>query len=223
MKSLLPVIFLALLSSPAMAEEQVDFTIAVPLISLTSESAGRIELNLGMRAALAIEASYIHEHDRIHEDVTEETGETMYVNSGRSASMHIARFSQPNRLAGFYWSLGAGFQTVDVAWTVPADEEDPEIDFALLPDDGMMNHRAILSGVTGHGRVGYRYVADDYPFMAGIYLGFRHFQSGVEDYHEAKEEEADEGVSNLTDYEKERLKRKFKTAFTPSLTMGFAF
>ena len=132
-------------------------------------------------------------------------------------------------MSGVYWSLGVGYREQQGTWIVEPEENDKQIDFGLVDEDtGKLHHEVKISGMTGHGRLGYRYIGNQYPFVAGLYAGARHWQSSVEDNSEdavSNEEQLTENEYTvaMTEKEKSRLKRRFMTRPELGVEFGWAF
>jgi len=194
----------------------------IPLMESGNQTTAHLEFNLGGEAGLAIEGTYIHRNDDVSEDEAKETNDDFLETHGRQFAVLISRYSEPMDLGGFYWTLGLGHRTLNTTWNVEPASDDESISTALVGEDGKLNHEAVMTGMTGHGRLGYRYIGNEYPFVIGSYLGMRHFASGVEDVN-ANGESATDGNAPLTDLEKVRLTRRFQTRLEFAVEMGWAF
>ena len=207
--------------APTSNYKAVNF--AMPLITMTKERVARIEFNLGGEGSLAVEGSLKSRREEVNEDVQLETGESLMA-EGYGAALLISRYSSGIDMSGFYWTLGGGMREERYKWQVAAEKSDPQADFSLVNDKKRFEHEAIAKGATGHLRIGYRYVGESFPIAAGVYLGARHFQPGIED-DEANDEK--NGPQNppdpMTDREKERLKRRVATAPEAGIEFGFSF
>lgn len=199
-----------------------SFVFATPVVNLNGESMAHLELNLAGHASLALEVTAKRAYEEVDEETMAETGESRS-SKAKGGALILSRYSRPMSMAGFYWALGAGYREEDVSWRVKPDAKDPELvsSFNLLNDDGNLHHDARLTGTTGHLRAGYRYVGQDLPFLGGIYLGARHFQAGVRDSEVERDEPV--RVAEMTDRERERLRRKYSTRPECGLEVGFRF
>lgn len=205
-----------------------DFAISLPL-ALYGESVARVEFNLGHQASLALEGNFKRRNDDISEKDAEESHESL-ITDAKGALILISRYSEPSRLAGFYWSLGLGFRSMNADWQVQPDPTDKKADLSLTAttEDGsteVFHHRATMTGSTGHLRGGYRYVSEEFPFMFGIYMGIRHFQASLKDTPiDGSERDGNEPVyASMTERERERLKRRYMTQLEPAIELGFIF
>lgn len=205
-----------------------DVAFALPL-ALYGESVARFELNLDQRASLSFELNIKRRRDDVREAEAETTQESLLTDA-KGGILMISRYSEPNRLAGFYWTLGAGFRTMNADWQVQPDPRDKYADLSLTSlaentDVSVFHHRATLAGTTGHLRAGYRYVAQELPLMIGGYIGIRHFQASVKDAKLEGNEGADQGwfYAPMTERERERLRRRYMTQLEPAIELGFVF
>lgn len=207
---------------PADKDEFRSFILSTPIANFNGETIVHMELNLAGNATLALEGIMKRAFEEVDEKEMEETGESRS-SKAKGGALILSRYSRPMSMAGFYWSIGAGYRQEDVTWSVRPDEQDPDASqsFGLVDEKGNLHHDARLSGMTGNFRGGYRYVGKDFPFLGGIYLGARHFQAGVED-NEVKRDEPVR-VASMTDREKERLRRKYSTRPEFGLEVGFRF
>jgi hypothetical protein len=199
-----------------------SFAMSIPLISLTRESVARMELNLGGEASIAVEGTWIRQGEEYTEKDAEETGEQIE-SKGREVALYVTRYTQPHAMAGFYWTLGAGYRQMEAKWQTPVDSNDPDGQLSLADDEQRYHHDAAVKGMTGHGRLGYRYVGSDWPLMAGGYAGLRHFQNDISDREKDSKTEDGDAISVMTDREKDRLVRHYMTALELGLEFGFVF
>ena len=220
-------LFGVLTSIPALAQVQMrtsqdanyrSFHGVVPLPLPLAQSVGKLEYNLGGKASIAIEGAYSHPDERYSDKAVASTGESLHA-EGRAITVLISRFSRPQTMSGFYWSLGVGYREMTAQWKALADPADPEVNFSLVDSQGYLDHQAHLSGMTGHGRLGYRYVPD-WPFMFGIFLGARHFQNKVED---AVDQNGNPKGTPMTDQQKQRMKRYFMSKLEPNIELAISF
>jgi hypothetical protein len=204
-----------------MGYRSVFFTI--PLVETGSQSTAHLEFNLWGEAGLAFEGTYIHRANDVTEKEAIATNDDYLETHGRQFAVLISRYSEPMDLGGFYWTIGAGYREIESTWVVNPTDDDMGMDMSLVnDDDGKLYHDATMSGVTGHGRLGYRYIGTSYPVVIGSYFGLRHYASGVEDVVDGNGRVAD-GNAPMTDYEKIRLSRRFQTRPEISVEMGWAF
>ena len=182
-----------------------------------------MEFNLRGQAGIAVEATYVHRNDDVSKSEAEDTNDDTLQNEGRQAAIFISRYSEASRMAGFYWTLGMGYRSQDVDWEVEPDGADEDIDLSLVQETtGKLRHEATLTGITGHGRLGYRYIGTSVPFIVGGYGGLRHWSVGAQD-RLGEDNVANEGVAPLTNQEKGRLNRRFTTRPELGIEIGYAF
>lgn len=186
-----------------------------------------VEFNLGGRASIGIEGGITRPGDDMSEKQMDEENERVKT-EGWGAAVMFSRYSNGGSMSGFYWMLGAGYREVKASWDVEQEDSDPQAkNYAALvdPTTQQLHHDATLKGMTGHLRVGYRYVGEEVPISCGLFVGLRHFQPSVDDA-EGKSKDDDEVAKNaadMTDREKERLRRRYTSKFEPGIEIGFAF
>lgn len=216
-------------ASAASANGAKDFALSIP-VALYGEGVARIEFNLDTKASLALEGNFMRQRQDIDEEQTALTGESVLADA-KGALLLISRYSDPVKLAGFYWSMGVGFRQMTADWAVRADPKDKNIDLALLDyekdQQGVLHHKVQMNGTTGHLRGGYRYVADEMPLMIGLYAGVRHFQAKARDLPMTKDEEQEGEKSYdyapMTERERETFRRRYTTQIEPAIELGFIF
>jgi hypothetical protein len=224
MRHLILCLFIASVTTNAFGQGDMrTFFLTVPVFETGSQSTAHLEFNLYGQAGIAVEGTYVHKHDDVTESEAEETNGDVLEAQGRQFAILISRYSDPIQLAGFFWTLGMGYRSQTIDWQVEPDDGDKNIDMSLVQEEsGKLNHAANLSGMTGHGRLGYRYVGIDFPFVVGGYAGLRHWAAGAEDRVE-DDEDLPNGVAPLTDQEKTRLERRFQTRPELGVELGWAF
>ncbi len=209
------------LAQAKMGYRSVFFTI--PLVEVGNQSTAHLEFNLGGEAGIALEGTYIHRADDVTESEAQETGGDYLETHGRQIALLISRYSEPADLGGFYWTLGAGYRELNTTWIVEPTDDDTAMDMSLVSEsDGKLHHDGEMSGVTGHGRLGYRHIGSSYPVVIGTYFGLRHYASGVDDTV-GEDGRVTSGNAPMTDLEKIRLSRRFQTRPEIAVEMGWAF
>jgi hypothetical protein len=207
--------------APVSTYKAVSFS--MPLVTMTRERVARLEFNLSGQGSIALEGSVKNRREEVGEEEQMETGESLMA-EGYGAALLISRYSSGANMSGFYWTLGGGMREERINWQVEAEEKDPQADLRLVDDKNRFEHEVVAKGATGHLRIGYRYVADSIPIAAGIYLGARHFQAGVEDAETKDDPKYDQTKPDpMTNLEKERLKRRIATAPEAGVEFGFSF
>lgn len=200
------------------------FIFSSPVVNMNGETLAHFEFNLGGKATLTVEGGVQRKLQMVDEKETAKTGEKL-TTEARGAALIISRFTEPMQMAGFYWSLGVGYREQTTNWTVKPDQSDVQIDFSLIDDpDQTQNHSTKMAGTTGHGRVGYRYVGAEFPVVAGVYLGLRHFQATVRDETRKVDDSPDAPqYAPTTGAEQDHLKRIFETRPECGIEIGVAF
>ncbi len=195
------------------------FALSLPIVNVGGGTVGRGELNLYGRGSLAIEGTYQAKgEDMTKKEQQQRNGESM-MTQARAVSAFLARYSEPMQMAGFYYGLGVGYRQETAKWRLKPDGTTTA---AALDEQRFANHAATMAGPTGHVRGGYRYVGKEVPLLIGAYVGLRHFESVVKDAQPSAGPLGGGSYSDMTDAEKEHLKRRFATAPEAGLEIGFA-
>lgn len=192
--------------------------LSLPIVNVGGGMVGRGELNLYGRASLAIEGTYQAKSEDMTKKEQQKTGESM-MTQARAISAFLARYSEPMQMAGFYYGLGVGYRQETAKWRL---KPDGTMTAAALDEQRFANHAATMAGPTGHVRGGYRYVGKEVPLLIGAYVGLRHFESVVKDAQPSAIPLGGGSYSDMTDAQKEHLKRRFATAPEAGLEIGFA-
>lgn len=197
-----------------------DFTL--PVVTLSRQAHARLEYNMGGVATLSLEGARVVPGEDLAESTIEETGDSLKTD-GMQGALLISRYSQGTTMSGFYWSLGAGYRQLRAVWKTKSEGDEEGTRMSLMDADGKLTRDLEVSGTTGHGRLGWRFVADSFPFLFGAHIGVRHFNATVRDIEDS--ELADEGirVAPISDTEKKNLKRRMMTAFEPGVEVGLTF
>jgi hypothetical protein len=203
-------------------DEYRGFTVSSPIANLNGESILHLEANLGGHAALALEGVFKRGYEEIDAKEAEETHESRS-STAKGGSLIFSRYTHPMSMSGLYWGIGVGYRQESVNWRVQPDSKDKAVNYSLVNEDMRLAHDATLSGTTGHARFGYRYVAVEWPFVVGGYLGARHFQAGVKDTDVDGKDQENVRLAPMTDREKERLRRKYATRPECGVEVGFRF
>jgi hypothetical protein len=197
-----------------------DWLLTLPLMAGGSLHA---EYNAGSTMGLALEYSAIGAVEELLPEDVQETGNSLTID-GIQVSALMSRYSDERNMGGFFWTLGAGYRVWNAEWKKRPGEKEA-MRLTLVDQDGYLHHRVQGKGVTGHGRLGYRFVASQWPLAIGAHLGIRHMNSQVRDSDvPAKEqEELQLTYSDITEKERTHLKNRMMTRADISLDFGFAF
>lgn len=202
-----------------------DFLVSSALVT---ESKGKmllhLELNAADEAGIALEGGVLGEQEQLHPNDVEETGNSMKV-QGIQASLLISRYSEPTRLGGFFWTLGGGYHEYTAEWKKRPSEQESEIRLAAKDSDGYLHHRVKGSGFMGSARLGYRYVAAEWPIAIGGHLGIKHTNSTIRDIEvdEAEEQEMNLSYIPTDDSEKKSIRHQFMTQPDFAIDFGLIF
>ncbi|MBP9708096.1 MAG: hypothetical protein KBD78_10645 [Oligoflexales bacterium] len=181
--------------------------------------AGAMEYNLQMMATLGLEGIYVPSEERLSDKEVLETKNSMGYNTHQYRVM-LSRYTDPAKMAGLYWSLGAGYRQSKIDW-VEDYKSDSDVDLSLVDENNKVRRDILLKGVTGHFRVGFRYVGDEYPIVVGASVGVNHFQSGIAKSEDLEKQALDERRP-LTKSEETRLKSLMMTTMEPLVYFGWA-
>jgi len=195
-----------------------SFSLSLPIVALSREAVARAEYNVGAQASVALEGTIIGQGEDFNDREIEENHGDSLTTKGYEVAVYMTRYTNPEMLAGFYWGLGAGYRRVEAAWSQTPDQNYTLTERDHLNDDGRMNHELRGEGITGHGRVGYRYVAESFPLVVGAYVGVRHWQNKFDD----RESESDQ-YSPTADRDRNNLKYRYMSSFEPGIELGMAF
>lgn len=197
-----------------------DFLVSFPIVADHPQARVHLELNIADEAGIALEAAALGQVEELDQKEIEETGNSMKV-KGYQASMLISRYSESTRLGGFFWSLGGGYRQYSGEWKKRPEKQETSLRLESADNDGYLHHRVTGSGTLAHARVGYRYVAAEWPLAIGGHVGVRHMNSTIKDTEVKPEEEKELHIqySETTATEREALKHKMMT--TPDITVDF--
>ncbi len=211
--------------------EARSFLVSPQLDFMSGETLGHMEFNLGGQGTIGLEGVLQSKLEHVSEKEQLLTGESL-VTSARGVGILVARYTDPMTMGGFYWSLGVGYREEAAKWSVKPEDNDKGVDLNLVDAaSGRLNHDATLKGSTATARLGYRFVGSDIPLVVGLYIGARHFQATVRDVeHKSEDGTADAGsgeetvtYNDMTELEKNRLKRSFMTTAHAALEVGVVF
>lgn len=196
-----------------------DWLISVPVMTERPQLRVHMEYNAGRSAGLALEIATIARTEELRDAEIQATGNSLVI-SGAQASLLLSRYSDEANLGGFFWTLGAGYRQWGAEWAKKADEKDVTR-LGLVDDDGLLHHRIKGRGTTGHVRVGYRYVAKEWPIAVGAHVGLRHMNSQITEakVSEAEEKKLEFSYSPVSGSEKRSMKNRMMT--TPDITVDF--
>jgi hypothetical protein len=196
-----------------------SFVVAVPLVIVGSEAGLHLEANLWNEAAIAIEYLNAPRTEEYSDKQMEEDNVSLESQAWEVAAL-LSRYSNPESMGGFYWTLGAGYRSTSVIW-----RKEPQNMFGLrgtevFDDSGRLNHELQGTGMTGHGRLGYRYVPETWPVSVGGFFGFRHYEARFKD---SEESSANAEVVSTSDQDKQQLRRANMTKPELALEVGMIF
>jgi hypothetical protein len=196
-----------------------DWIISLPVMAERPQLRLHAEYNAARSVGLALEAAQIASTEELSEEEIKETGNSLAIN-GFQGSLLMSRYSDPANMGGFFWSLGAGYRKWDAEWKKKPDAKEFQR-ATLVDEEGYLHHRVEGKGATAHIRVGYRYVANEWPLAVGGHVGLRHMNSQVTDVSVKEDEQTKlhATYSKVDDQERKQLKHKMMT--TPDFTVDF--
>lgn len=216
-------------SSGGAKETDRDYLISIPIVADSSQARLHLEYNVQKTFGLALEAAALGEREIMSPKEVDSTGDSLKT-KGTQVSLLFSRYSEPAHLGGFFFALGAGYRQYSAEWKKRPDDQNKEValqsNTALqLDDDGYLHHRVKGSGTTGHARVGYRWVAAEWPVAIGGHVGLRHVSSSVKDVDvdQEQQKELKLNYSPTNDAEKKSLKNRVMTEPDISIELGLAF
>lgn len=197
-----------------------DFLVSFPIVAERPQLRLHLEFNAWNEAGIALEGGLIGETEELDAKEIDETGNSLKI-KGAQASLLISRYSEPTRLGGFFWTLGGGYRQFSAEWKTRPETGSNEPALASPDSEGYLHHRVVGSGVMGQARVGYRYVAAEWPVAIGAHIGMRHTNTTVKDVDVEDEEEQELKLqySPTNDREKKNLKHRMMTQ--PDFTIDF--
>jgi hypothetical protein len=194
-----------------------DFLFTLPVVQLGREGQAKFEYNLNSKGSLALEFAYLSKGEDLNQTELEESPNASLESQGWSSQLLWSRYTQPSRMAGFFWGLGAGYRQVSASWQKNPHLEAPE-QLQLIGEDGTLTHEVLAKGYTVEARMGYRYVGQEWGVVLGGFLGLRHFENQV------KNKNSDpELFPDLHTEDENSLRHRMMSALYPSLELGWAF
>jgi len=189
--------------------------VSAPVEILAKEAAARFEFNMNGQASFATEFIYVSEGEEYTDRAIEEKNVSL-VTKGFEIAIHISRFSRSMTMSGLFWTLGLGYRKLDAVWKHEPGDEYSIVNQSDLDEDGRMTHQLRASGMTGHGRVGYRYIGESFPFVVGAYFGLRHYESKFED-------EDIKDNPETSEHDRDKLKYLLMTRPEGAIEVGISF
>ena len=192
------------------------FAVTAPFGVIGGEMGLHIEANLAGNASLALEGIYVPEREEFAEKRVEEDKRS-FIGGGYEAALIITRFTREMDMAGFYWSMGVGYRQINGTYRHPAEGKGYAlVDRSNRDEEGRIAQEANAAGITGRGRVGYRYLGDSFPFVIGAFFGIRHFENKV------AAKSTDE-TQQLSDEDSHQLSNMLTTAPEGAIEIGLSF
>lgn len=207
--------------SPSAAKGGRDWLFSLPLIAERPQLRIHAEYNAGRSVGLALEAGVISAVEELTDEEIVLTGNSLQVN-GLQASLLMSRYSDEPNMAGFFWSLGAGYRRWQAEWKKQVSEKEA-LRLGYVDEKGYLHHKFEGKGATGHMRLGYRYVGSDWPLAFGAHVGIRHMNSTITDIDVPQSDQAKLNLqySDLSSEERRSMKNRMMT--TPDITVDFGF
>ena len=216
-------------SSGGGKEADRDFLISIPVVADSAQARLHLEYNVQKTFGLALEAAALGEKELLSPKEIDASGDSLKT-KGTQVSLLFARYSEPAHMGGFFFALGAGYRQYTAEWKKKPDDQNKaaalQSNTSLAVDDtGYLHHRVKGSGTTGHARVGYRWVAAEWPVSVGGHLGMRHVSTSVKDVDvdEEKQKDLKLNYSPTNDAEKKSLKNRVMTERAMAIELGVVF
>jgi hypothetical protein len=205
--------------SPSSSKGGRDWLFSLPLIAERPQLRIHAEYNADRSVGLALEAGVISAVEELSDEEILLTGNSLQIN-GMQASILMSRYSDEANMAGFFWSLGAGYRRWQADWKKQVTDKE-SFRLAFVDEKGYLHHKVEGKGATGHIRLGYRYVGSDWPLAFGAHVGIRHMNSQVTDVDvsEADQEKLKLQYSDLNPVERRSMKHRMMTQ--PDITVDF--
>jgi hypothetical protein len=197
--------------------EDKSFLVSVPMILVGGEMGIHTEFNLWNEATIGLEYLRAGNNEEYSKKQMAEENKSR-ISGAWEVQMVLSRFSEPESMGGWFWSLGAGYRTMNVDWRKQPEETYTLTGDEVYDDDGRINHKLVGTGAAAHGRLGYRYVAASWPVAVGGYFGMRHYESNFKDV-----ESEDSAVTPSQDIDREQLRRAYMTRPELAIELGMAF
>lgn len=209
------------LEMPGMSRESSggsqSILVTTPWIFNLDQVSVRAEYNLFNEATIG--AEFIQQNEA-ETDYSSSSGnfQRKILRTGEEANLSVSRYSTPSKMAGFYWTLGAGYRMMRLS----AFYQDPARYLVMnetaytLTDDGYYQADLIAKGNSGHARLGYRYRQDDLGLNIGGYAGIQYFQRELQNKNNSTD-------FALTRSEREKINQILRTNFAMAAEVGLSF
>ena len=195
----------------AEAKTQKDFHVSLPFIQIGREAKGAIGYNMGDYGVFSLEVGIMPEEEELGESERKEKPDDSLLTRGQEAKVMLSQYNNTSQMSGFFWAVGLGYRQVDFDWITTQND---------LDTGEKSLYQAQAQGPIAETRGGYRYVNEDWGFLAGIYLGIRHFENQIADTNT----EADElDYQPIDESSKKNLRERFMTSLIPGIEIGWAF
>lgn len=197
------------------ADSYKSVNISLPIVSFDREAVTKFEWNLKGAGALGLELAVRSEAEVFTKtEIEERNGDSLMMKS-TALAVTYSRFGNPKMMSGGFWGLGLGYRQMQADLLRASDlSQDGQVG---LNGNSQLSQELSGNGVTGHARVGYRYVAESLPLSVGAYIGLRHFQNKME------EKDKVEGSTAVDEAEIKSLERRFMSQLEPGIEVGLAF
>ncbi|MCX6118828.1 MAG: hypothetical protein NT027_14910 [Proteobacteria bacterium] len=197
---------------------------SLPIVAEGAQLRLHLEYNIANTLGLAVEGGILGETELLDREQVDEMGNTLKT-KGVQGALLFSRYSQPSRMGGFFWTLGGGYRQYTAEWKKKPLANAQDMRLESSDADGYLHHRMRGQGTFGVGRVGYRYVADEWPLSIGGHFGLRHMTSKLKDLEVEQEEQAELNLeySPTTSEEKRLVNHKMMTTPDVSIELGLIF
>lgn len=209
--------------SPSASKGGHDWLFSLPLVAERPQLRIHAEYNADRSVGIALEAGVISKVEELTDEEIALTGNSLQVN-GLQASLLMSRYSDEANMAGFFWSLGAGYRRWQAEWKKQVSEKET-LRLDSVDDKGYLHHKFEGKGATGHMRLGYRYVGTDWPLAFGAHVGVRHMNSQISDVDvpESEQTRLKLQYSDLSSEERRSMKNRMMTTSDIAVDFGLVF
>ena len=201
-----------------------DYLLSLPVVAETPQARLHLEYNIESLVGIALEGGILGDNELLSRKEIEEKGNSL-TTKGVQGALLFSRYSEPSRLGGFFWTLGGGYRQYTAEWKKKPNEKENDLRLDSTDGDGYLHHRIEGRGTFGTARVGYRYVASEWPVSIGGHLGVRHMTSTVVDKEVDQEEQTELKLnySPTTPEEKKTIRNSVMTTPDVTIDVGLIF
>jgi hypothetical protein len=167
--------------------------------------------NYDQKVAISLDVTGEAPRERLTPLELKDTPNDSLLTASQEVGLALSRYSNPENMSGWYWSLGAGYKKMNAQWKIqPKDELTRRV------------HLVSAMGATGTGRGGYRYVAEELGFAASLFMIVKHFQIDPK-LKNLEGKSTKYQYSPISEADNKRFRKKLTTSVYPGIEIGWAF